>query len=206
MMVAKGIKYLTLGSMLLAFLFEKAAHAQEYRAYSAEDDFLLNQSFNEETTSIVVSFIFHPWVTVVLFICVVLILLGIFFRFYKLVASAGFLALVISVFRMFSSQLFGSYSIFHMKVIIPLFILALSAKVVSGYISKKREEQEEELEKLNRRRSIKADGRKSSGLSRFGDDMEKRFNYGQNQNSEANVGASTSNSSDASNIKLNRNF
>src|SRR5690606_28220045 len=143
--------------------------------------------------------VFNPWVSVLLFACIVLVVIGIYFRLYKLIAPCGLIASSIIIFRMFSSQLFGSYSLFQAKIIIPLFILAMSAKLVSDYMQKKRTAQEElELKNSSRRKSITSNNAFSKNLNRFG---EKQSSF-----EPALDGDFKGSSKSAPPVKLNRSF
>lgn len=153
--------------LLVTSLLPLAASAQ---SYDPANDVFLSQGFHEESTGIVMSIVFNPWVSVALFVSIVMVLVGIYFRLYKLIAPFGLIASTIVVFRMFSSQLFGTYSLFQAKIIIPLFVLAMSAKLVSDYMQKKREnERELEIKHSQRRKKVGSGYSPSAGLDRFGD-------------------------------------
>lgn len=129
--------------------------------------------FTEKTTSIVLSYLFSPWVSFALFCAVLLVLVGIFFRFYRLIAASGLAVLVITVFRMFAAEIFGSYSLFKLKILLPLFALALCSKLTCDYIIKKRDELFEE-ETPTKRRRIKNSSSASFSKSKFA--AEERSN------------------------------
>ncbi len=195
-------KYLGLLMVCQIFILTSLSYAQSYRDHFKE------QVIAEEVTGSIQGVLFHPWVTVILFASVLLVIAGIFFRIYKLVAVSGLIAILITTFRIFSNQLFGNYNVFQAKLIIPIFLLTLGTKLVSDYVNKKRTENtdnhEDDSKPSHKRRKVDAPAKYKSGgsLTRFGDSTEQRSSY------EKSIGGG---SADARTVaapaaKLNRSF
>lgn len=97
--------------------------------------------------------LYSPIVTIILYLSIIFILLGLIHHHGKTIAVSSFIAVTILIGRNFSDTIFTSFQVFQVSFIGPLFCLVLLSRLLSSYLKiKQTGEEESRLVKEGRQR------------------------------------------------------